>query len=214
VTNPVIQRLVDEGSFVHRGQRYPIAHATPISVCQRYAELIAEHSLRRGLEVGTLFGLSTLFLAQALTEHGGHLDTIDIRHERRNWTDGQEIEDIHEVAEHLVAEAGLAEMVAFHHGHSNDILARMIQEQRRFDFALVDGSHVFAVALLDFLAVDRLLIDGGFLALDDVGANVSGKEGLGGGPNRLLESVFACGRYEITPWSRNVVVCKKLRSQS
>jgi hypothetical protein len=70
---------------------------------------------------------------------------------------------------------------------------------------------VFSVALLDFLAVDRALDPGGFVALDDVGAGIAAKPEYHGGPSRLLEAIFTSGRYEITPWTPNVAVCRKLR---
>jgi predicted O-methyltransferase YrrM len=205
----VIDRLLQAGEFSHRERQYPIAHCTSPEICRRYADLIVENEVSSALEIGTLFGFSTLFLADALSSTSGELDTIDIRYRTRMWIDGQEIEDIHEVAERLVAEAGFNERVTFHAGDSNAVLARLIASGRRYDFALIDGSHQFEVALLDFIGVDRMLNVGGHVALDDVGAKVSGKEGLAGGPNRVLSSVLATQRYSIDLWSANVAMCKK-----
>lgn len=209
--NAVLQDLLDTGEFSHRGRRYPIAHSTSADICRRYAELIVAHDAKRVVEIGTLFGFSTLFLAGALTQINGHLDTIDIRYAKRTWIDGQEIEDVHEVAERLVGEAGLGGLVTFHAGDSNALLAQLVEAGGEFDFALIDGSHRFEVALLDFVGVDRMLKVGGHVAIDDVGANVSSKEGLSGGPNRVLGLVLSTDRYRIEPWSANVVVCEKRR---
>lgn len=209
--NAVLERLLASREFRHRGQSFPIAFNTSPAICQRYGELIVENELKRALEIGTLFGFSTLFLADALLRTGGRLDTVDIRHRSRTWSNGQEIEDIHEVAEELVEDAGLASRVAFHAGDSNQVLARLIGEDRRYDFALIDGSHKFETALIDFVGVDRMLDIGGYVALDDVGGNVSAKEGLAGGPNRVLSIVLSTGRYKIDLWSANVAVCEKLR---
>lgn len=207
----VLEELLEVGEFSHRGRTYPIAHSTSPAICGRYADLIVEHGLTRGLEIGTLFGFSTLFLADAFERTGGRLDTIDIRYPERTWIDGQRIEDIHEVAERLVEQAGYSDRVTFHAGDSNAVLAELLEDGREYDFALIDGSHRFEVALLDFIGVDRMLVPGGYVAMDDVGANVSSKEGLSGGPNRLLGLVFSCGRYEIELWSANVAVCEKRR---
>ena len=209
--NAVLQDLLDTGEFSHRGRRYPIAHSTSADICRRYAELIVAHDVKRVVEIGTLFGFSTLFLAGALTQTNGHLDTIDIRYAKRTWIDGQEIEDVHEVAERLVDEAGLGGLVTFHAGDSNALLAQLVEAGGEYDFALIDGSHRFEVALLDFVGVDRMLKVGGHVAIDDVGANVSSKEGLSGGPNRVLGLVLSTDRYRIEPWSANVVVCEKRR---
>lgn len=209
--NGVLEQLLTSGEFAHRGKRYPIAHSISPGICRRYADLIVGQGLERGLEIGTLFGFSTLFLADAFARTGGRLDTIDIRYSTRTWSNGEEIEDVHEVAERLIAEAGLGDRVSFHVGNSNAILPQMIEAGSRYDFVLIDGSHKFEVALLDFIGADRMLETPGFVALDDIGANVSAKGGLGGGPNRVLSTVFATGRYEVELWSANVAVCKKRR---
>jgi predicted O-methyltransferase YrrM len=203
--------LVESGEFSHRGKRYPIAHSTSADTCRRYADLIVEHDLKRGLEIGTLFGFSTVFLADAFARTEGRLDTVDIRYAKRTWSNGEEIEDIHEVAERLVGEAKLDDRVTFHVGNSNEVLPRLIEEAAEYDFALIDGSHRFEVALLDFICVDWMLAIDGYVAIDDVGVNVSAKEGLSGGPNRLLETIFTTGRYQVEPWSANVAVCRKRR---
>lgn len=209
--NPVIKELLEAGEFFHRGKRYPIAHSTSADICRRYADLIVEQGLKCGLEIGTLFGFSTLFLGDAFARTGGRLDTVDIRYAKRTWSNGEEIEDIHEVAERLVERAGFADLVTFRVGNSNEVLPQLIEAGAEYDFGLIDGSHRFEVALLDFICLDRMLAVDGYVAIDDVGANVSAKEGLAGGPNRLLNTIFTAGRYQVEPWSANVVVCRKLR---
>lgn len=208
--NPVLEQLLATGEFSHRGQQYPIAHSTSPEICQRYADLIVEKNLKRGLEIGTLFGFSTLFLADAFAQTDGKLDTVDIRYAKRTWSNGVEIEDIHEVAERLVSEAGLDDRVAFHAGNSNSVLADLIAAGNQYDFALVDGSHKFQIALLDFIAVDRMLNASGYVAIDDIGASVSSKDDLSGGPNRVLDTVFTTNRYRVDLWSANVAVCHKV----
>ena len=209
-TDDALRDLIARGSFEHQGETWPIAHATPVSVCRRYAEIVRGNHFHRALEIGTLFGLSTAHLGLALPS-GGHLDTIDIRYESRTWTDGREINNVHEVAETLIRDCGLDDVVEFHVGNSNAILPELLDQGRRYDFALIDGSHDFHVALLDFVGVDAMLEVGGYIALDDVSGRVSGKEGLHGGPSRLLETLISSGRYVAEPINANVVVCRKIR---
>jgi predicted O-methyltransferase YrrM len=210
-SNATLLDLVKSGSFAHRGKKWPIKYSTPTAICQRYGEIILEKRLRRGVEIGTLFGLSTMYLAEALQRNEGHLDTIDIRYEKREWAPGEEIENIHEVAERLVDDGGFRSTVSFHVGHSNSVLASFIEQGRSYDFALIDGSHLFPAAMLDFIFVDRILEDGGIVALDDIGEGMARKY-PDGGPNRMLEMIFASGRYRITPLNLNVVICEKLRT--
>jgi predicted O-methyltransferase YrrM len=210
--NPAIARLLRENSFEHNGARYPLDFRIATETCNAFRLHIVEHGLKRILEVGTSFGFSTLFFAEAAKETGGHVDTVDIRFEKKTWTGGQEILNVHEVAERLVKEAGLADYVRFLAGHSNDVMPGLLKDGQEYDFILIDGSHIFSVVLLDFVCADQLLADGGYIAMDDVNQNLSAKPENYGGPNRVLESVFATNRYRISLLSRNVVLCRKLQS--
>jgi predicted O-methyltransferase YrrM len=208
-SNPVLLQLIRSQSFEHKGRSYRINYSTPTSICQRYGEEILRRGFKSGLEIGTLFGFSTLHLAEALHHNGGKLDTIDIRYNERTWSDGTKIVDVHEVAERLINESGYSDIVRFIPGNSNVELVKLIEAGKSYDFALIDGGHVFSVAMLDFIFVDRLLKLGGIIALDDIGSNMAGKEGLDGGPNRLLSMIFSSNRYEIIPLTSNIVLCEK-----
>ena len=48
-------------------------------------------------------------------------------------------------------------------------LPRLIDADHRVDLALIDGSHSFDNAIVDFYLVDKLLSEGGLLVFDDVG---------------------------------------------
>jgi predicted O-methyltransferase YrrM len=209
--NPVLAKLLDDGAFEHRGRSYPLAHSTPPKICHAYARLICQRGYRDVLEIGTLYGLSTLFLAEAVAQTGGHVTTIDMRVEKRTWFNGEEIINVHEVAERLVSESGYGNIVEFLSGDSNQVMCELIRQGREADFALIDGGHQYCVVLLDFIFCDRLLRTGGTIALDDVGRDHAKKPNLDGGPNRLLAAIFASGRYRITPLSKNVVLCDKIR---
>jgi predicted O-methyltransferase YrrM len=82
---------------------------------------------RRILEIGTLGGYSTIWMARALPQ-GGSLVTL-------------EAEPHHaEVATANIADAGLAGMVEVRQGPANDTLAALINEGvRPFDFVFIDA---------------------------------------------------------------------------
>ena len=208
-SNPVLLELIRSQTFEHKGRSYSIGYSTPASICKRYGEEIIRRGFKSGLEIGTLFGFSTLHLAEALHHNRGKLDTIDIRYNEREWADGTNIVDVHEVAERLINESGFSDTVRFIPGNSNAELIKLIDAGESYDFALIDGGHVYSVAMLDFIFVDKLLRPGGLIALDDIGSNMAGKEGLGGGPNRLLSMIFSSNRYDIIPLNSNNVLCEK-----
>jgi predicted O-methyltransferase YrrM len=212
--NPVLLGLLREGAFQHHGRSYRAAHRMEPWVCELMGRLIMLHRIPHVLEIGTLFGFSALYLAEALAAAGGRLATLDIRPEEDLWdrhdpAGGTPIRNVHEVALRLVAESGLDPQVEFLVGHSNDVLPELARAGRRFGLAVVDGAHDLPTVLLDVLAVDWMLEDGGFLFLDDVSSEIARRNRNEGGPNRLLESLFASGRYEILPLTRHAAVCRK-----
>ena len=213
-SNPILCELLDNESFTHNGEKYRAAHRMEPEVCELMGRLIRAHRLSRALEVGTLFGFSALYLAEALAVSAGHLTTIDIRPEEDMWDHrrpdgGKPIRNVHEVAERLIAESGYSDVVTFVAGHSNVELPRLVAGGSRFDVVVLDGAHDFPTVFLDFLSVDWMLDEGGYLFLDDASADIARRGRNDGGPNRLLESLYAAGRYEILPLSEHAVVCRK-----
>jgi cephalosporin hydroxylase len=208
--NPVLTKLINDGYFQHRGLNYPLSHSTPISVCSRYYDIVVQNSYKEILEIGTLYGQSTLFLSAAAHETGGSVTTIDLRLATRKCSNGVDIINIHEVAERLVREAGYSDFVSFVEGNSNGVLANLYCAGRRFDFILIDGSHDFPVALLDFIYSDSLLNSGGVIALDDIGSNVARRSNFNGGPNKVLSMIFSSGKYKVEPINANVCLVRKL----
>lgn len=209
--NPVLKKLNQDEFFTHNGQKWPTDFCTPSWVCEHFGKIILENNLKRGLEIGTLFGLSTLYHAEALLRNGGHLDTVDIRYKTADWGDGRTIENVHEVAERLVKESGFESVVTFRVGASQNILPDLYRAGARYDYCYIDGNHTYCYSLLDFLFVDAMVDVGGFISMDDVGVVMAKKDYTDGGPNRLLPMIFASNRFKITPVSGNVIVCQKMR---
>lgn len=87
--------------------------------------LVRLSGARRVLEIGTLGGYSTIWMARALPEDGKIVTLeIDPRHAR--------------VAGENIARAGLADRVEIHVGAALDLLAAL-DDAERFDFAFIDA---------------------------------------------------------------------------
>lgn len=131
---------------------------------------------RRILEIGTLGGYSTIWLARALPE-GGMLVTLEL--------------DLHhaEVARGNIARAGLGDKVEVRIGPASDTLARMIAEgEGPFDFIFVDADKAsypdyFRAALRlsrpgTTLVFDNVVREGGVIDPASTDPNVPGTRAL------------------------------------
>src|SRR4051794_22831968 len=87
-------------------------------------------------EVGTSYGFSTLHLAAAAHEHGGHLHTID--HDPRKVA----------AASESLREAGLGGAVTLHQGDARDVLAHL-EPATPWDFVFLDATKAQSDAYLD-----------------------------------------------------------------
>lgn len=110
------------------------------------------------VEVGMAYGLSTLFIAEALRDNGGG---------RHIAIDPFQWSDCGGAGVALVRSAGLEDYVKLVELPSHQALPDLERAGVQAGFVFVDGSHLFDYVLADFLAADRILRVGGVMAFDD-----------------------------------------------
>jgi len=103
-------------------------------------------------EIGTSYGFSTLHLAAAAAEHGGHVHSIDAA-EKKHQAAGEHLE-----------QAGLRAHVTLHLGPAQSVLPGL-QPERPFDFVFLDAMKQELPAYL--AAVRPLCASGAVLATDN-----------------------------------------------
>lgn len=128
-------------------------------------DFMRAHDLRDVLELGVHHGVSTCYIASALTDGaGGHVTAIDLYRPERAGA---------EPAERFVKELGLEELVTLHFDESGYLwrMMQMLEEDPgpRFDLCYIDGAHTWAVDGFAFFLADRLVRPGGWILFDDVG---------------------------------------------
>jgi predicted O-methyltransferase YrrM len=143
------------------GIQYPIENT---SVTPERGSLIvdlcrAEHATAT-LEIGMAWGLSTLFILEAIAGNGAplgaHLVTDPFQSSR--W---------HGAGLRTIREVAAAEMIEFHEEPSQIVLPRLAAQKRVFDFAFIDGNHRFDGVFVDLVFVNQLLKPGGVMVFDD-----------------------------------------------
>ena len=160
MVNTVLERLYRERAVVHRdGRRYPVV---PPGVNARRGDylfqLVRSHRPALSLETGFAYGLSALFIAEALRQNGSGRHIVIDPFERTRF-DGLGLRH--------VEEAGLAQQVTFYEEPSELCLPRLVREGLRIDLAFVDGHHLFDYVVTECLLLSQLLRVGGILVLDD-----------------------------------------------
>jgi predicted O-methyltransferase YrrM len=120
--------------------------------------LISQHNFTRTLEIGCAFGVSSLYICEALSRQcSGHHTILD---------PGQ-YSEFHGVGIANLQRAGF-DFFEFIEKPSEVALPALLAEGRKFQFALIDGWHTFDHTLLDLFYVNRLLEEGGIVAIDDL----------------------------------------------
>ncbi len=131
------------------GTEYPIR---PMSILEGEGRAIHDFMVGRGysqsLETGMAYGVSTLWLADAVARvDGGHHIAIDPR----------QVSGYHSIGTLNVERAGLDDVVETYVEVSEYRLPKLAGAKAKLDFAFIDGRHLFDSALIDFFYVDRML---------------------------------------------------------
>ena len=160
--NAVLARLLERQEVeLHDGRRKPLFPTGLQAHRGAYLfDLIRSRRPALTLEVGFAYGISTLYICEALRQNGtGHHIVID-PHERSHF-DG--------VGLRHLEEADLTSLATFYEEPAELRLPKLVEEGVVADFAFDDSDHLFDHVITEFLFLARLLRKGGILVFDDVG---------------------------------------------
>jgi predicted O-methyltransferase YrrM len=132
------------------------------------------------LEVGLAYGVSTLFICdaiQGLSTPGVHI--VMDPFQSGKWRG---------IGLSNIKAAGFDSIVEFHEERSELLLPRLVEERRRIDLAFIDGLHRFDQALVEFYYINRLLRPGGIVLFDDA---------IRRGVNRVIRHALTYPAYEV-----------------
>jgi len=157
-----IERLYGEG--IVRGEDGTQHSISPASITPDRGAFIRDICISEGatrtLEIGMAWGMSTLFILEALLQNGASPGAHLV-------VDPYESIEYHGAGRRNIKDAGLEEFVEIKEEASELLLPKLIQNGRRFDFAFIDGSHLFDNVFVDLVFVHRLLKPGGMVVFDD-----------------------------------------------
>lgn len=140
------------------GARLALHSGISRKACEIIQAWIDEEAPRRLLEIGLAYGVSALFIADAIARWPDRAYHIIDPLQASLWLS---------IGRHNLDRAGFAGRYQLHETPSELCLPRMLEAGLRFDFALIDGMHTFDHALVDFFYVNRMLEVGAIVVLDD-----------------------------------------------
>jgi len=122
--------------------------------------IIHEHKLKRCLEVGMAYGISSMYILlglKKLKKDDIKLDSIDPFQETQ-WNN---------FGVKLVKKIKMEKYHKLYEDKSYIILPKLLEKKNEYDLIFIDGWHTFDYTLLDFFYANLLLRKGGIIVIDD-----------------------------------------------
>ncbi len=161
--NTVLEEILRTGLTVApSGERIRVNSAVSEGEGLFLANLVSELRPRLTLEVGLAFGVSALFICEALPAGARHI-VID-----PYQFSGPPGDEWYGAGLAALRRAGYENRIEFHSDPSYAVLPQLEAKGTKIDFAFIDGWHTFDFTLVDFFYIDRMLEVGGIVALHDV----------------------------------------------
>src|SRR4029450_10165954 len=158
----VIERLMVEGSMIAKSDgttRDVRTVSIPPGEGKALAQWVLREKATRTIEIGLAYGVSALHICRALLESRDP--------EARHVVLDPFQAGFGNCGLQVLEEAGVRSLVEFHAETSQIVLPMFVKQERRFDFAFVDGNHRFDSVFVDLFYLGRLLRKGGVILLDD-----------------------------------------------
>jgi predicted O-methyltransferase YrrM len=123
---------------------------------------VAKEKATNTIEVGLAYGFSALHIGEGLLLS----NVANPKHTVIDAFQAQE-DKYAKVGLNILVKAGLGEIIEFYGEKSEIVLPRLLSEYRKFDFAFIDGCHLFDCVFLDLFYLGQLVKKGGIIFLDD-----------------------------------------------
>ncbi|MDX2172358.1 MAG: class I SAM-dependent methyltransferase [Bacteroidota bacterium] len=116
-------------------------------------DIIKKNNFKKTLETGFGLGLSACHIITATNSMHVGIDPFQVNY---NSTGLKNVEKL-----------GLSPLLEFHADFSHNVLPKLLNEKRTFDFIFIDGDHKYDGQFIDFYYADLLLEKNGNIVLHD-----------------------------------------------
>ncbi|MFT4519067.1 MAG: putative O-methyltransferase YrrM [Halioglobus sp.] len=141
------------------GRSLPLHSELPAEEGGVLQHWLCESSATRLLEIGCAYGISSLYICEAISDRDIECYHVIDAYQQQQWCD---------VGRRHLQLAGPTERISFHESLSEQCLPALLTEDLHFNFVYVDGWHTFDQVMLEFFYINRMLEVGGIVVFDDV----------------------------------------------
>jgi predicted O-methyltransferase YrrM len=179
VDNKVITEIFGTGLVVDsNGEKYKLDSYIPQNEGEFLWRIIRENKFQRAIEIGCGFGISSLYICDALSSQPGSQHVMVDPYQSTQW---------HGVGVYNLKRAGFSSYRLIEKS-SETALPALLESGEKFDFAFIDGWHTFEHVLIDFFYLDNLLKPGGIIVFHDTYSHAV---------NRVLRYIVNYPNYQV-----------------
>ena len=158
--NPILKRILETRQVETKdGEPKPLDSEISMNEGLFLQEMITNLQPSNSIEIGCAYGISSLFICEALRPNRGRHTIID-PYQSSYWDS---------IGILNIERSGFAHMVRFIPERSDHSLPTLNANGETFQFAFIDGDHKFDDVFVDFYYIDKMLDVGGVIVLDDIG---------------------------------------------
>ncbi len=144
--------------------------------------LIVNIAPRNVLEIGSYIGVSTIWIASAMSEYErrNKLCCIDLfqPHTDNPWCPGVELREPLNYIKNNINKCGFQNFIELYQGDSKDIIPKIAKQiDSPIDFVVIDGDHSFMGCSSDFDLVEPFVSLGGYMLFHDTFPEYCGVDG-------------------------------------
>jgi len=163
--NHVLAELLKTGVVVSEsGKTHQVHSHIPLQEGHFLQEIVSEVRPSVSREVGLAYGVSALFICDALAHLPNPRHIVIDPHQLQPSSTHMSFEGM---GLQNLRKAGYEHLIEFHGSPSYLSLPSLVSQGTKVDFAFIDGWHTFDFASVDFFYVDLLLRCGGVVVIDD-----------------------------------------------
>lgn len=172
---PLLQKIYQTNKVEDEaGNSFPLNSETSIREGEFLQQIIRETEAKITLETGMAYGVSSLWICEALRENNGikHI-AIDpaqriVPSDDQNQSTKPADSGWCGIGASNLKKAEFGDLLELHTHSSHQALPLLESRGERIDFAFIDGMHTFDYAFIDFFYIDRILKPGGVIVFDDL----------------------------------------------